>query len=99
MFRPPIDSVGDDVAHGFPEYEFLGPASNFLCHGLRADELHQMMIEKRDATLYGMSHLHAITEERQEVVRQPGFRPKIEGLIQWMSSGEVARTISVIEKT
>lgn len=58
-----------------------------------------MMVEKWDAPLDGMSHLHAVAEEREEVVGQPGFRPKVERLMQGMPSCELPMDINIIKET
>ena len=93
MFWPAIDFVSNDVTHRFSQYILLGRTADLLCHGLRADHFHQMVVKEGDATFDGISHLHAVPKKRKKVVGKPRFRPEIERLMQRVSSRELARDV------
>ena len=57
-----------------------------------------MMIQEWHPALDRMPHFHAISQKHQKVVGQPGFRPEVKRLIQWLSPSELAGDVNIIEE-
>ena len=98
MFRPPVGGFGYDIARRFSQHIFLRGPPDFLRDRLRAHDFNNMIIQEWNQALDGMPHFHAISQKHQKVVGQPGFRPEIKRLIQWLSPSELAGDINIIEE-
>ena len=98
MFLPAVDPVRQNVARGFTKNVFLGQAPNLEVHRRLEQELGDLVIEKRHAAFDRMRHLHAITEQRQDVARQRRLAPQIERLMDGRSPIEASPDVDAVEQ-
>src|ERR1700693_2653818 len=77
VFVPAVDSVCNHISQRFPKNVLLSRAMNFLSDRLRTHYLHEAVVEKWHPSFDRMSHFHAVAQQRQEILGQSCFGPKV----------------------
>ena len=78
MLLPPINCVGNDVAHSLAQHKFLRHAANLHADRLLADAFHNEVVEEWNATFDGVPHLHSIAQHGEDVSREDRLVPQIQ---------------------
>jgi hypothetical protein len=98
VLLPSVDGRRQHRPGRLAQHELLRHPPDLLGDGQVADQLDDVVVEKRHPALYRVRHLHAVAQHGQHVAGERRLGPQVQRLIHRRASGELARHVKAVQE-